>query len=313
MNYFVIGGAGFIGSHLVDSLLKDKSAKVTIYDNLSSGKYEFVKHHKSNPNFRFIKGDILNIKKLMAVIKNHDFVFHLAANPDIRLGMKKTRLDFEINTIGTLNVLDAMVKFKIKKLAFTSTSTVFGEPSSFPTSEAYGPSLPVSLYGASKLACEGFITAYSTMFGIKSWIFRLANIIGDRSTHGIIFDFMKKIRKNPKELEVLGDGNQSKSYLTVGMLVEAMLHVIDHSDVRDSGITLLNVSNEDRLSVKRIVEIFLEERKLAPKVVFTGGHGGWKGDVPVMHLSIEKIKEYGWKPRMGSEECMRETIRNLPK
>ena len=311
MRYFVTGGAGFIGSVLVEKILGRKGNKVTVYDNLSSGKLEHIDDFREDKNFSFIKGDILNLNRLKEVMNKHDFVYHLAANPDIRLGTQHTRLDFEINTIGTLNVLEAMIKNGVKMIAFASTSTVFGTPSEIPTQEDYGPCLPESLYGASKLACEGFVSAYAHLFGVKAWIFRFANITGSPATHGIIFDFYNKVRKNPKELEVLGDGNQTKSYVTNRMLVDAMELSIRKTINQKQKIFLYNIGNEDKISVKNITKIFLKENKLTSKVRYTGGKIGWKGDVAMMRLDISKIKRLGWKPNKTSRQCIVETVRQI--
>ena len=243
-------------------------------------------------------------------MKNCDFVYHLAANSDVRKGERKTRLDFEINTIGTLNVLDSMIKNKIRKLVFTSTSTVFGIPTIIPTSEDYGPAMPISLYGASKLACEGFISAYAYMYGLKAWIFRLANITGKPATHGIIYDFYKKIKKNSSVLEVLGNGNQKKSYITNEMLVDAIQYVIKNTKKKKDFVFLYNIGNDDTIKVRETAELFVRFNKLGTRLKFTGGKGGWKGDVPLMHLSISKIKKMGWKPQKSSKKCIEDSILN---
>jgi len=309
MKFFVIGGAGFIGSVLVERLLKEKKSFVTVYDNLSSGKLIYIKNFKKLKKFNFIKGDILNLKKLTKALQGHDFVFHLAANPDIRLGTVNRRLDFEINMIGTLNVLDAMVSNNVKKIAFTSTSTVFGIPSIIPTPENYGPLLPESLYGASKLGCEAYVSAFSHMYNLKSWIFRLANITGYPSTHGIIYDFYKKVMKNHRTLEVLGDGKQKKSYISNHMLVDAMITVIKKTMNKNTNVHLINVGNDDWIYVNEIAELFLRLNKLKHKISYTGGKSGWKGDIPIMKLDIKKIKKIPWKPKMTSKECMIESIK----
>jgi len=308
MKYFVIGGAGFIGSSLVKLLLKENNP-VTVYDDLSSGKFDYIKECTSKKYFKFIKGDILDFNKLSKSMKGHQFVYHLAANSEVRLGEKDTRIDFRINTVGTLNVLDAIIKNKIKKIAFTSSSAVFGIPSKIPTPEDYGPSLPESFYGASKLACEGFISAYAKIFKIKTWIFRLANITGEPLTHGIIFDFVKKIKKNPEELEVLGDGNQEKSYVTNRMLVEAMQYVVKKTMNRKERVLLYNIGSDDKIKIKKIAKTFVKTNLLQAKLKYTGGKVGWKGDVPLMMLSNKKIKKLGWTPTKSSEECILEAIK----
>jgi len=307
--YFITGGAGFIGSVLVNKLLKDRN-HVIVYDNLSSGKLIHLKAYKSNPNFKFIKGDILNDRKLTNSMKNCQMVYHLAANSDVRKGQKETRVDFDVNTYGTLNILDSIVKNKIKKIVFTSSSAVFGIPNLIPTSEKYGPCLPISFYGASKLACEGFISAYAYMYGLKAWIFRLANITGKPATHGIIYDFYKKIKKNSSVLEVLGNGNQKKSYITNEMLVDTIQYVIKNTEKKKDFVFLYNIGNDDTIKVREIAELFVSSNKLGTRLKFTGGKGGWKGDVPLMQLSISKIKKMGWKPQNSSKECIEDSILN---
>lgn len=311
MKFFVIGGAGFIGSVLVEKILSKKGNSVTIYDNLSSGKLRYIKKYQNNKNFSFIRGNILNLKKLEKAMKGSKFVYHLAANPDIRLGTKNTKLDFQINTVGTINVLDAMLSNKIRYIAFASTSAVFGMASVIPTPEHYGPCFPESLYGASKLACEGFISAYANIFDLKAWIFRFANITGYPSTHGILFDFYQKINSNPKELEVLGDGNQAKSYITNEMVVDAMDKVVDRTWNLKQKVLLYNIGNDDKISVKEITQIFLNENKLRPKIRYTGGKGGWKGDIPTMALNISKIKKIGWHPHETSKACIVKSIQKI--
>jgi len=307
MKYFVTGGFGFIGSVLVKKLLTNKN-EVVVYDNLSSGRLDHLKNYKKNPKLKFLQGNILDKTKLSKSMKNCNFVYHLAANPDIRRGEKETRLDFKINTIGTLNILDSMLKNKIKKIVFTSSSTVFGIPTKVPTSEDYGPSLPISLYGASKLACEGFISAYANMFNFKAWIFRLANITGKPTTHGIIYDFVKKIRKNSSELEILGDGNQEKSYITNEMLVDAMQYIVNKTIKRKDFVFLYNIGNDDTIKVKSITKMFVKYNNLKTKLRYTGGKIGWKGDVSIMLLSNKRIKKLGWKPRKSSKQCIEEAI-----
>lgn len=309
MKYFVTGGAGFIGSVLVKQLLKEKN-QVTVFDDLSEGKFTNIAEYVSNPNFKFIKGNILNIAKISKAMRGHQFVYHLAANSDIKWGAKDIKRDFRINTVGTINVLDSMVKNKIKKLAFASSSAVFGMPAKIPTDEDYGPSLPVSMYGASKLACEGFISAYADIFQLKVWIFRLANITGSPLSHGIIFDFVKKIKKNPRELEILGDGNQEKSYITNEMLVAAMQFVIKMTSKRKENVFLYNVGNDDKIKVNKIAKMFVTLNHLETNLKYTGGKVGWKGDVPLMLLSNKKIKKLGWKPQKSSAKCVLEAIKN---
>ena len=300
MKILVTGGAGFIGSHLVDRLVETDN--VTIIDNLSSGKREFV-----NEKALLIKEDLLNSDKICKHFKNIDVVYHLAANPDVKIGAENTRIHLEQNIIATYNVLEAMRKNNIKKIVFTSSSTVYGS-APMPTPEDYGPLRPESLYGASKLACEALISSYCYTFGMQSWIFRFANIIGERSTHGVIYDFINKLKRNPEELEILGNGKQEKSYLYVKECIDAMIFAVKHSN---ENVNIFNIGSEDTISVTKIANIVSEKMNLKPEFKFTGGERGWRGDVPKMFLSIDKIKELGWRPRYNSERAVEETTKHL--
>ncbi|MBI2075720.1 MAG: NAD-dependent epimerase/dehydratase family protein [Candidatus Aenigmarchaeota archaeon] len=307
MKAFVTGGTGFIGSKLVDKLI-ERGDMVTVYDNLSSGKIEFIENHKTSKNFTFIKSDLLDFHTLSKSMKGHDIVFHLAANADIRYGTEHPRHDLEQNLLVTHNVLEAMRQNSIKKLVFSSTSAVFGAPSVIPTPEDYGPALPASLYGASKLSCEAFVSAYSNLYGIQSWIFRFANVIGQRVTHGILYDFLQKLKKNPEELEILGDGEQEKSYLYDEDCIDAMLYVTERANER---ISVFNIGSDDQIKVKKIARIVVEALGINPKFNFTGGSIGWKGDVSKMQLDTKKILSLGWKPKYNSEEAIRMSVRGL--
>lgn len=307
MRVMVTGGAGFIGSHLVDKLSEKHEVKV--YDNLSSGKIEFIEKHMNKKNFEFVKADLLDLETLKRETRDIDLVYHVAANPDVKLGAKDTKIHFEQNVRATHNLLEAMRINDIRDIVFTSTSTVYGEAKKIPTPEDYGPLIPISLYGASKLAAEAFITSYAHTFGMKAVIFRFANIVGPRSTHGVIYDFIMKLRRNPRELEILGDGTQSKSYLYVEDCVDAIIFGYEH---RKEDVEIFNIGSEDWINVRKIADIVVEEMNLRNvKYKFTGGKRGWKGDVPKMLLSIDKIKNYGWKPRYNSEESVRLTVRHL--
>lgn len=304
----VTGGAGFIGSNLVDRLLSEGN-KVTVLDNLSSGRMEFLEPHTGNPDFKFIKIDLLELEKLKRAVKGADIVFHLAANPDVRLGAENTGIYLQQNIIATYNVLEAMRLNGLRSIAFTSTSTVYGEAALIPTPENYGPLVPISLYGASKLACEALITSYCHTFDMKSWIFRFANIVGPRGTHGIIVDFINKLRSNPGYLEVLGDGKQRKSYLHVSDCIDAILFAMRRSS---DMANIFNVGSLDTIDATGIGEIVVEEMGL-PDVEFkyTGGSRGWKGDVPAMRLSIEKMGGLGWTPSYDSGKSVRDAARSL--
>ncbi len=305
MSYFITGGAGFIGSFVVDRL--SRRSGVTVYDNLSTGREEFISEHFGQPFFRFVKADLLDPDRLAKEMRGHDSVWHLAANPDIRKGTASTRLDLEQNTIATYNVLEACRKNDVKTLVFSSTSTIYGRAKVLPTPEDAGPCMPISLYGASKLACEGLVSAYSELYGMKSWIYRFANIIGHRSTHGILFDLVEKLNKNRGRLEVLGDGKQRKSYLLVEECVDGMIW--GFKKAKDS-VNYFNLGAEDQITVKRIVEVLLEEARLkSAKVQFTGGESGWKGDIPRFLLDTRKMAKLGWTPRRTSEQAVREAAR----
>ncbi|MHC1567352.1 MAG: NAD-dependent epimerase/dehydratase family protein [Candidatus Syntropharchaeia archaeon] len=300
MDVLVTGGAGFIGSHLVDRLVREHN--VTVIDNLSSGMREYI-----NPKADFIYGDLFDKDFVLEVVKNFDIVFHLAANPDVRIGAENTEIHLNQNIITTYNLLEAMRINGIREIVFTSTSTVYGEAKVMPTPEDYGPMKPISLYGASKLSCEALISSYCHTFDMKSWIYRFANVIGERSTHGVIVDFIEKLRKNPEELEILGDGNQTKSYIHIEDCISGILSGL-HGD---EDVNIFNIGSEDQISVKRIAEIIFEEMGISPKIKYTGGRRGWRGDIPQMFLDIKKLKSLGWSPTFNSEESVRKTVRSF--
>jgi UDP-glucose 4-epimerase len=309
MDYFVTGGAGFIGSWVVDRLAPRN--RVTVYDNLSTGKEEFVQHHIGKKGFRLVKADLLDIERLVKEMKGHDSVWHMAANPDIRKGTESTMVDLEQNTIATFNVLECARRNDIESIVFSSTSTVYGRAKTIPTQEDYGPLMPISLYGASKLACEGLVSAYAELYGIRGHIYRFANIIGHRSTHGILFDLVQKLNRDPTTLEVLGDGKQRKSYLLVDECVDAMVYGFKHSKDK---VNYFNLGAEDQITVKRIVEILVEETKLkGVDIQYTGGESGWKGDVPRFLLSTKKMAKLGWKAKHTSEQAVREAAKIVVK
>ncbi len=308
----VTGGAGFIGSHLAERLARIASS-VIVYDNLSLGSAENIQPLLKQENFRFVKGDVLDLASLNGVVQECDLVFHLAANPDVPLGVRDTGVDFEQNVVATRNLLECMRQTESgHELVFTSTSTVYGEPNVIPTPEEYAPLLPISLYGATKLACEGLTSAYSSLFGLSSLILRLANVVGTRMKRGVIPDFIAKLRKNPTELEILGDGSQSKSYITVEDCVDALILATERVD---SKIRVLNVGTTDSIDVMTIAAIVAEEmglksvkRKNAP----SGDGRGWPGDVKRMLLDTSKIRSLGWKPSCrGSADAVRAAVRQL--
>lgn len=298
--YLVTGGCGFIGSHLVDRLID--IGQVRIYDNLSSGKEEYVRANRQNKNFEFIQADLLDFERLKKATKGVDAVFHLAANPEIRLGQTNPKVDYRQGVEVTYNVLEAMRYNKIKKIVFSSSSTVFGQPSLRPTPEDYAPMQPISIYGASKMACEGFISAYCHMFDMRAWIFRFANIVGRRATHGILFDFLKKLAAHPRVLEVFGNGRQRKSYLLVDDCVDGVLYAFNKAK---NQVNLFNLGSEDDIRVSEIARILLKRRGFKGTVIrYTGGESGWLGDVPLMLLDTSKMRRLGWKARYSSREAI---------
>jgi UDP-glucose 4-epimerase len=308
MKAFVTGGAGFIGSHLVDKLLK-RGDFVTSFDNLSSGDKDFFKQHENNENFKFVEADLLDFKQVLKEIKNHDVIFHIAANPFVRLGEKQTRLDLEQGPIVTYNILESMRINKIKKIVFSSSSVVYAETPNIAIPETYGPTLPISLYGAGKLAAEGLISAFCGTFGFQAWIYRFANVVGIRGTHGVIVDFIAKLKKNPKELEILGDGRQQKPYLHVYDIVGGIIFGFENSDDQ---LNLFNLGCDTNTTVTRIAELVVEEMNLKDvKFKYTGGIRGWAGDVPRFQLDISKISKLGWKESNTSDEAVRKAIREV--
>lgn len=307
MRYFVTGGAGFIGSHLVDRLVS--MGDVVIYDNLSSGKTEFIKHHLGRDSFQFIEADLLELDTLTKAMKDHDIVFHMAANPDARAGIKDTDLDLKQGTIVTYNILEAMRLNAIKKIVFASSSTVCGETPVKPIAEDYGPLQPISLYGASKLASEGLITAFCHLFGMQAWIFRFANVIGARATHGVVFDFINKLKRNTRELEILGDGSQEKPYLHVADCVDGFLYGFQHSNDQ---VNVFNLGTPSSTDVDTIARMLVEEMGLSNvRFKYTGGNRGWPGDVPQVRYDTSKTERLGWKPRYSSDEAVRRAIRDI--
>jgi len=307
MRYFVTGGAGFIGSHLVDRLIQ--KGEVTVYDNLSSGRIEFIAHHFGKPNFVFIQKDLLALEDLKEAIKDHNIVFHLAANPDARLGIEDTSLDLKQETLATYNVLEAMRENQIKKIVFSSSGTIYGETPAIPLPENYGPVLPISLYGAGKLASEALISAFCHTFNMQSWIYRFANIVGLRGTHGVIFDFIHKLKINPNELEILGNGTQEKPYLSVEDCVEGMLFGFENSDER---VNFFNLGCESTTDVKSIARMVVEEMGLENvRFKYTGGDRGWPGDVPQVRFDLQKIRSLGWKPKLFSDQAVYKAIKEL--
>lgn len=306
MNILVTGGAGFIASHLIDRLLNEGHA-VVAYDNLSLGRESNIAHHFDDAAFTFVKGDILDAALLDSVFEKHkfDFVFHLAANSDIARSHADPTVDLNMTYMTTFRVVDAMRRFGVKKLMFASTSAIYGDAHGEEVKENFGPLFPTSHYGACKLASEGIIASFCENYGIQAFITRFPNVCGERTTHGILHDFVMKLKKNPAELEVLGNGQQAKPYLYVKDLVDAILFVICHTDDK---INFFNLGVEGNTPVWKIAEMVIKSMKLDAKIRYTGGERGWVGDVPKFRYNLDKIHALGWKASLSSDEAVQKAI-----
>jgi len=304
----VTGGAGFVGSHLVDALMV-RGFRVRVVDDLSGGSLRNVEGWMGDSRFELVRGDLRDPAVAERSVDGVELVFHLAANPDVRLGESEPAVHFSENLLMTFNVLEAMRKSeKARHIVYASTSTVYGEAKVFPTPEDYGPLLPISVYGAAKLGCEALISSYCHTFGLSGVLLRFANVVGTRAKHGVIVDFIGKLKQNPEELEILGDGKQKKSYLHVKDLVNGFFAVLPRLD-RAGSVEAFNVGSSDWVDVKRIAEVVCEEMNVNPRFKFSdvlGDGRGWKGDVRTMRLAVEKIMGLGWKPELTSEEAVRQ-------
>jgi UDP-glucose 4-epimerase len=304
MRAFVTGGAGFIGSNLVDRLL-DAGHEVTAYDNFSSGRREFLAPAQQSPRFRLVEGDLLDAARLRAAIAGHDTVFHLAANADVRFGTQHPSRDLEQNTIATFNLLEAMRLGGVRRVAFASTGSIYGEPQVFPTPEDAPFPVQTSLYGASKLAGEGLIAAYCTGFGFQGYIFRFVSILGERYSHGHVFDFYKKLLADPASIEVLGDGRQRKSYLYVQDCIDAIFTVLERAD---APINIFNLGTEEFCEVNDSLGWICARLGLSPARRYTGGARGWVGDSPFIFLDTARVRALGWRPQLGIREGIVRTL-----
>lgn len=303
MRYLVTGGAGFIGSHVVDELIKNKH-QVVVFDNLSTGYKLFIKHHFKKPNFQFIKGDLLNTKLLNKSMQGIDFVIHFAAHADVKSGYKDHYIDHKQNLNVTHNVLEAMHKNNVKKIAFSSTSSVYGDAKIHPTPENY-PLEPTSLYGSTKAACESYIYSYASYYGWNAYIFRFVSWIGERYTHGIIFDVLKKLKSNPKQLDLLSDGTPRKSSLYVKDGIKAIFTVIKNAK---EPINIYNLGHHQILTVDQIIDTILDTLGVDTQKKYAGGSRGWQGDNNFVHLDITKLKSLGWSPKYSFEQGIKKTI-----
>jgi UDP-glucose 4-epimerase len=301
------GAAGFIGSHLTDRLL-DLGNEVVGFDNLSSGDRANLTRALTNPSFRLSEGNLLDAEATERVLGQCDFVFHLAADPEVRAGEENPCAQFRQNLLATFNLLEAMRRRGAPtRLVFASTSTVYGEASVIPTPEDYGPLLPISTYGATKLGCEALAASYTELLPLQVVIFRFANIVGTRSNHGVLYDFILKLRKNPRELEVLGDGAQTKSYLHVDDCVDAFLMTLQ-DQFWTSAVQVYNIGSEDQTNVLKIAQVVLDAtglKNLPIRTTAKPGERAWPGDVRIMQLDVSRIKGRGWVPRRSSDEAVR--------
>jgi UDP-glucose 4-epimerase len=309
---FVTGAAGFIGSNLTDRLLADGSLVVG-WDNFSTGLPEFLSTARANASFEFIQGDNLDLKALTDAMRGCDFVFHLAANADVRFGTQHPRKDLEQNTIATFNVLEAMRSNGIRRIAFSSTGSAYGEATVIPTPEDAPFPIQTSLYGASKVAGESLIAAYAEGFGFEGFIFRFVSILGERYTHGHVFDFYQQLAEHPEWLKVLGDGSQRKSYLYVQDCIDAMLHVVRRipNTAAPQSTQIFNLGTPDYVQVNESIRFICGALGLNPELRYTGGSRGWIGDNPFIFLDTKKIQATGWKPKLTIEEGIVKTVRWL--
>ena len=303
----VTGGAGFIGSHIVDRLAS-LGVEVVVYDNFSTGFESNLAMQRENPRARIVRGDVLDRAALAEAMRGVEAVFHFQANADVRGGVVHRRVDLEQNTIGTWNVLECLAEAGAKTVVFASSATVYGEPEILPTPERH-PLIQTSLYGASKLAGEAMIHAYSEYFGVRSFVFRFVSWVGERYSHGVVFDFVKKLQANPRALEILGDGRQVKSYLDVRDGVAGIFAALAKATGTKN---VFNLGHDDYIAVTRVAAIVVEELGLTgvpfePK----GGARGWLGDSPQVHLDTTHIKSLGWSPRVPIEDGIRATVRYL--
>ena len=309
---FVTGAAGFIGSNLVDRLLGDGKLVVG-WDDFSTGQREFLQSALANPRFKLIEGDCLDLSALIRAMAGCNFVFHLAANADVRFGLEHPHKDFQQNAVATFNVLEAMRASSIKRIAFSSTGSVYGEAEVFPTPENHPFPVQTSLYAASKLACEGFIHAYCEGYGFEGYIFRFVSILGERYTHGHVLDFYKQLLAHPGHLKVLGDGTQQKSYLYIGDCLDAMLRVVKPAPAKlaKHGVETYNLGAEEYVQVNDSVRFICTALGLKPKLEYSGGKKGWVGDNPFIFLDTKKIRATGWKTTLTIEQSILRTLQWL--
>lgn len=303
---FVAGGAGFIGSHLVHRLLETTTARVVAFDNLSSGRRDYLADVLDDPRVELVVGDLQDIESVIEAVAGCEHVYLFAANPDIARAVREPTIDFWQGTYLAQNMVEAARRTGVARITYASGSGVYGDRGTQLVDEDFGPLIPVSTYGASKLGCEALLAAYSHMFGIDVAIFRFANVVGPRQTHGVTYDFVRRLQADPSQLSILGDGQQSKSYIHVDDVIAAMLLLTSEGW---SGVEVFNVSTGDYITVESIAELVVERMGLRDvKFVYTGGDRGWRGDVPVVRFDAARLMARGWRPTRGSRDALIESI-----
>ena len=307
MRALVTGGAGFIGSHLVDRLLQD-GHHVRAFDNFSTGQRRFLASAQTNDKFELIEGDLIDENQIEIAMRDVDFVWHLAANADVRSGTDQPRRDLEQNTIATANVLEAMRKNEVRHIVFSSTGSIYGEASVIPTPEDCPMPVQTSLYGASKLACEGMISAYCEGFAMRGWIFRFVSILGERYTHGHIFDFYRRLLNDPDNLHILGNGKQRKSYLYIHDCLNAMFKAVE---VAPDAVNVLNLGTDEYVEVNDSVDLITDHLGLTPERSYAGGERGWIGDSPFIFLQCDRMRSLGWQPGLSIRDGILKTLKWL--
>jgi len=305
LRVLVTGAAGFIGSHMVDRLLS-AGHSVVGFDNMSTGQQRFLESALADPKFVFLQGDLLDRKSLTEAMRGAELVVHLAANADVRFGTEHPRKDLDQNTIATWNVLESMREQECKRIVFSSTGSVYGEPDVFPTPESCAFPIQTSLYGASKLAAEGLIQAYCEGFGMQGYIFRFVSILGERYSHGHVFDFWQQLSEHPDHLHVLGNGHQRKSYLYVEDCISAIFMALEHANAK---VNIFNLGTDEYCEVNDSIGWICEHLGLRPKLTYAGGERGWVGDSPFILLDCSRMRALGWRPRLTIREAVLATIK----
>jgi UDP-glucose 4-epimerase len=309
----IVGGAGFIGSHFTDALLADpQTQRVTLYDNFSSGSEWHYSEHAGDDRLTVVRADANDLAELCTAMEGHDLIVHLASNPDIAAAMTNPAVDFDDGTMITYHVVEAMRRTGVPRIAYASGSGIYGDLGEAEASEDHGPLVPVSTYGASKLAGEALISAYAHMFDSRGFVFRFGNVVGRRQTHGVGFDFIRRLQADPTHLTVMGDGTQSKSYILATDVVAAVLRALDADAGRP--FSCFNVATGDYITVREIVALAIEALELGgaqPRVEYGRDPRGWKGDIPVVRLNTDRIRALGWSPSAGSAQALTQSMKSM--